>query len=366
MRPLTTTLALGLVLAISQLQTDFVHCQENPACATVSTYPLTATPIPVPTNITVLPEIVVTNASPNEYKVEVVVANSDADALSISVAVRGTSLKRGEPKLRAKDTGTKSIFEVDLDSMKLDKKQRDRGCDTPVVTVKVLAPTDTCWKRLPGNVNHVILVSGEFCVRVLHINDFHSHALGQMVGPCGNLNTQSSASASVGNNEWSAKCDGGWARVFSMTKQLARTAKGRTVFVDGGDQVSGTAWSAAYKGLDSAQFLSALCANPDVAHCFAGLGNHEFDGGYDTARAYVNALANVSVIVSNLEDNCGTGGGDQAAQQRIGAVVRDQSTVQVGKYTVGVVGYLAPSIRSVSALPACITLHDEVAKVRLS
>lgn len=80
------------------------------------------------------------------------------------------------------------------------------------------------------------------------------------------------------------------------------------IFVDNGDEFSGTAWSTFYRGTEVRTFLNKLCDEREnggagFLHCFSGIWNHEFDFGYMPLLKFSRDL-NHGIITGNIQDDC--------------------------------------------------------------
>lgn len=93
------------------------------------------------------------------------------------------------------------------------------------------------------------LVLGDFNILLLHTNDMHAHFLpvSKNIGAC--------------DNDTSADCYGGFARVKYVADQMSKQAKvnGReTIFLNAGDSYQGTAYYTFYKWEIVARFVDML------------------------------------------------------------------------------------------------------------
>jgi 5'-nucleotidase/UDP-sugar diphosphatase len=182
--------------------------------------------------------------------------------------------------------------------------------------------------------------------RLVHMNDFHGRIRG--------------VDFNQGNCKDGQACDGGWVRIFSAAKRMVEEAGSvPVIFVDDGDQFMGSLWSSYYKGEEVRRFLDLLCAKKQdggagFAACVATLGNHEFD--YSNAKLvdYLKDLRNVTMVSSNIEDDC------TSPEENIGKYLRKTHVVTLpGGVQVGFVGYTTTETPAQSSVSSCTRFLKE-------
>lgn len=118
-------------------------------------------------------------------------------------------------------------------------------------------------------------------ITILHTNDFHAR-----FRPISKYDNNCSAEANV-----EGKCFGGTARLITAIEQ-ARAKHANTLLVDGGDQFQGTLFYNVYKGKVAAEMMNALKYDGMT------VGNHEFDDGPETLRAFMDII-NFPILLAN-------------------------------------------------------------------
>ena len=124
-----------------------------------------------------------------------------------------------------------------------------------------------------------------FDLKILHINDHHSH----LDGAYFTMDTSSLiggvAKAKIGY--------GGFPRIVTLMKDLAEQAAPdqHVLKLHAGDAITGTLWHTMFKGRADAEMMGKVCFDAFT------LGNHEFDDGDDGLAKFPEALA---------ETGCGT------------------------------------------------------------
>ena len=217
--------------------------------------------------------------------------------------------------------------------------------------VPVNNPVDTLGNEI--DVRGTVFEDCSVTFTILHINDMHARVQGM----------RGNGGCSTGQNE-AAECDGGWGRLLAAGKRFVDETPNPVIFVDNGDQFSGTAWSTLYQGLETYTFLNQMCETRDNGgagfdFCFSGIGNHEFDFGY---IPLLNFARNVDhdIITSNIEDTCGQNsqpGNHQAGE--LGTLFNKQKVINVGGTRVAFVGYTIPTTPGISSPPDCMEFRDE-------
>ena len=118
-------------------------------------------------------------------------------------------------------------------------------------------------------------------ITILHTNDFHAR-----FRPISKYDNNCSA-----KNNAKGKCFGGTARLISAIED-ARTRHSNTILLDGGDQFQGTLFYTMYKGKVAAEMMNKL------EYDGMAVGNHEFDDGPETLRAFMDSV-NFPVLMAN-------------------------------------------------------------------
>ena len=118
-------------------------------------------------------------------------------------------------------------------------------------------------------------------ITILHTNDFHAR-----FRPISKYDNNCSAKDNV-----KGKWFGGTARLISAVED-ARSRHSNTILLDGGDQFQGTLFYNLYKGKVAAEMMNKL------GYDGMTVGNHEFDDGPETLRAFMDAV-NFPVLMAN-------------------------------------------------------------------
>ena len=118
-------------------------------------------------------------------------------------------------------------------------------------------------------------------ITILHTNDFHAR-----FRPISKYDNNCSAESNA-----KGKCFGGTARLITAIED-ARTRHSNTILLDGGDQFQGTLFYNLYKGKVAAEMMNKL------GYDGMAVGNHEFDDGPETLRAFMDAV-NFPVLMAN-------------------------------------------------------------------
>ena len=118
-------------------------------------------------------------------------------------------------------------------------------------------------------------------ITILHTNDFHAR-----FRPISKYDNNCSA-----KNNAKGKCFGGTARLISAIED-ARSRHSNTILLDGGDQFQGTLFYNLYKGKVAAEMMNKL------GYDGMAVGNHEFDDGPETLRAFMDSV-NFPVLMAN-------------------------------------------------------------------
>lgn len=120
-----------------------------------------------------------------------------------------------------------------------------------------------------------------FEITILHTNDFHAR-----FRPISKYDNNCSP-----ENNAEGKCFGGSARLISAIED-ARSRHKNTILLDGGDQFQGTLFYTMYKGKVAAEMMNKM------QYDGMAVGNHEFDDGPVTLRAFMDTV-NFPVLMAN-------------------------------------------------------------------
>ena len=118
-------------------------------------------------------------------------------------------------------------------------------------------------------------------ITILHTNDFHAR-----FRPISKYDNNCSA-----KNNAKGKCFGGTARLITAIED-ARSRHSNTILLDGGDQFQGTLFYNLYKGQVAAEMMNKL------GYDGMAVGNHEFDDGPETLRAFMDSVT-FPVLMAN-------------------------------------------------------------------
>ena len=118
-------------------------------------------------------------------------------------------------------------------------------------------------------------------ITILHTNDFHAR-----FRPISKYDNNCSAKDNA-----KGKCFGGTARLITAIED-ARSRHSNTILLDGGDQFQGTLFYNLYKGKVAAEMMNKL------GYDGMAVGNHEFDDGPDTLRAFMDSVT-FPVLMAN-------------------------------------------------------------------
>jgi 5'-nucleotidase len=118
-------------------------------------------------------------------------------------------------------------------------------------------------------------------ITILHTNDFHAR-----FRPISKYDNNCSAKDNA-----KGKCFGGTARLITAIED-ARSRHSNTILLDGGDQFQGTLFYNLYKGKVAAEMMNKL------GYDGMAVGNHEFDDGPETLRAFMDSV-NFPVLMAN-------------------------------------------------------------------
>ena len=206
-------------------------------------------------------------------------------------------------------------------------------------------PVDTIGNEIDVLGNAFLTCSVQFTV--LHINDMHARVEG-MRGTGGCNQAQNDVS----------ECDGGWARMLAAAKRLVAKADNPVIFVDNGDQFAGTPWSTFYQGFETFTFKNKFCDDAGFFACVSGIGNHEFDFGYEVLLNYARNL-NHDLISSNVDDACPENSNGNHSEGELGSLLKKNKIITIEDFTIGFVGYVTPETPLISSPPDCMNFTSE-------
>jgi 5'-nucleotidase len=179
---------------------------------------------------------------------------------------------------------------------------------------------------------------------ILHINDHHS-----------NLNA-SSVNLTL-NEEKVSMAMGGFPRVVGAFKELETNASGHVLKLHAGDAITGTLYYTLFKGEADAAMMNQVCFD-----AFA-LGNHEFDGGDEGLRTFIDYLhtsdscSPTPVLAANIKPAVGTPLAPNPSEKKIQPYVVKEFNGE----KVGIIGIDIKAKTQNSSSPAATTeFLDEI------
>ncbi|TQS73137.1 multifunctional 2',3'-cyclic-nucleotide 2'-phosphodiesterase/5'-nucleotidase/3'-nucleotidase [Rhodobacteraceae bacterium] len=177
----------------------------------------------------------------------------------------------------------------------------------------------------------------EFTLNVLHTNDFHAR-----FEP---ISKYDSTCASEENT--AGECFGGTARLVSAVKK-ARAEAQNSILVDGGDQFQGSLFYTYYKGKMAAEFMNKL------GYDAMTVGNHEFDDGPETLRAFMDTVK-FPVLMSNA---------DVSDEPQLADVLKKSTVLTVGGQKIGLIGLTPEDTGELSSPGKQISFSDPAQAVQ--
>lgn len=182
----------------------------------------------------------------------------------------------------------------------------------------------------------------DFTLHVLHTNDLHSRieSINKYDSTC---NTESEAKG---------ECFGGVARLSTKIKEIRDEVSGRenegVILLDAGDQYQGSLFYIAYKGKDTAAFMTALGYNA------MALGNHEFDDGPAGLLNLVNAVQ-FPVLSGNL---------DLSQSPELKDKIGKTAVIEVAGQKIGIVSALATDTPETSSPGKDVIFQDDIESIK--
>ena len=174
-------------------------------------------------------------------------------------------------------------------------------------------------------------------ITILHTNDFHAR-----FRPISKYDNNCSAESNA-----KGKCFGGTARLITAIED-ARTRHSNTILLDGGDQFQGTLFYNLYKGKVAAEMMNKL------EYDGMAVGNHEFDDGPETLRAFMDAV-NFPVLMANANVDL---------EPELKGKIDKSTTLLKNNRKIGLIGVVTEDVVDLSSPGDNITITDTVAAVQ--
>ena len=174
-------------------------------------------------------------------------------------------------------------------------------------------------------------------ITILHTNDFHAR-----FRPISKYDNNCSAESNA-----KGKCFGGTARLITAIED-ARTRHSNTILLDGGDQFQGTLFYNLYKGKVAAEMMNKL------EYDGMAVGNHEFDDGPETLRAFMDAV-NFPVLMANANVDL---------EPELKGKLDKSTTLLKNNRKIGLIGVVTEDVVDLSSPGDNITITDTVAAVQ--
>ena len=174
-------------------------------------------------------------------------------------------------------------------------------------------------------------------ITILHTNDFHAR-----FRPISKYDNNCSA-----KNNAKGKCFGGTARLISAIED-ARSRHSNTILLDGGDQFQGTLFYNLYKGQVAAEMMNKL------GYDGMAVGNHEFDDGPETLRAFMDSV-NFPVLMANANVHM---------EPELKDKLQKSTTLYRNNQKIGLIGVVTEDVVEISSPGDNIIFTDAVAAVQ--
>jgi len=174
-------------------------------------------------------------------------------------------------------------------------------------------------------------------ITILHTNDFHAR-----FRPISKYDNNCSA-----KNNAKGKCFGGTARLISAIED-ARSRHSNTILLDGGDQFQGTLFYNLYKGKVAAEMMNKL------EYDGMAVGNHEFDDGPETLRAFMDSV-NFPVLMANANVDM---------EPELKGKLQKSTTLYRNNQKIGLIGVVTEDVVEISSPGDNIEFTDAVAAVQ--
>ena len=174
-------------------------------------------------------------------------------------------------------------------------------------------------------------------ITILHTNDFHAR-----FRPISKYDNNCSA-----KNNAKGKCFGGTARLISAIED-ARSRHSNTILLDGGDQFQGTLFYTMYKGKVAAEMMNKL------EYDGMAVGNHEFDDGPETLRAFMDTV-DFPVLMANA---------DVDMEPELKGKLQKSTTLLKNNRKIGLIGVVTEDVVDISSPGDNIIFTDAVSAVQ--
>ena len=168
---------------------------------------------------------------------------------------------------------------------------------------------------------------------ILHTNDFHAR-----FRPISKYDNNCSA-----ENNAEGKCFGGSARLITAIED-ARARHENTVLLDGGDQFQGTLFYNLYKGKVAAEMMNKL------GYDGMTVGNHEFDDGPETLRAFMDAV-NFPVLMANANVDM---------EPELKGKLQKSTVIERSGHKIGLIGLVTEDVVDISSPGDNIIFTDAI------
>ena len=204
-------------------------------------------------------------------------------------------------------------------------------------------------KIIPGVLLSFLIVLGFFSqssiaashkvlnLTILHTNDFHAR-----FRPISKYDNN----CSVENNT-EGKCFGGTARLITAVED-ARARHENTILLDGGDQFQGTLFYNLYKGKVAAEMMNKL------GYDGMTVGNHEFDDGPETLRAFMDTV-NFPVLMANA---------DVDMEPELKGKLQKSTVIERSGHKIGLIGVVTEDVVDISSPGDNIIFTDAITAVQ--
>ncbi|MDC1449942.1 5'-nucleotidase/apyrase family protein [Candidatus Thioglobus sp.] len=168
---------------------------------------------------------------------------------------------------------------------------------------------------------------------ILHTNDFHAR-----FRPISKYDNNCSAESNA-----EGKCFGGSARLITAIED-ARSRHENTVLLDGGDQFQGTLFYNLYKGKVAAEMMNKL------GYDGMTVGNHEFDDGPETLRAFMDAV-NFPVLMANANVDM---------EPELKGKLQKSTVIERSGHKIGLIGLVTEDVVDISSPGDNIIFTDAI------
>ena len=204
-------------------------------------------------------------------------------------------------------------------------------------------------KIIPGVLLSFLIVLGFFSqssiaashkvlnLTILHTNDFHAR-----FRPISKYDNNCSA-----ENNTEGKCFGGTARLITAVED-ARARHENTILLDGGDQFQGTLFYNLYKGKVAAEMMNKL------GYDGMTVGNHEFDDGPETLRAFMDTV-NFPVLMANA---------DVDMEPELKGKLQKSTVIERSGHKIGLIGVVTEDVVDISSPGDNIIFTDAITAVQ--